>query len=102
MQGFFDELDRYLRQELANQQTRVSERKRNLYEGYLTPEQQETLRKIESAGGLAWEISLLRPKVAAVLNDPDADLNDVLLTTQTLVKLLRADKKMDPARWGGS
>ena len=102
MQDSLDELIQDVRRELANRQTGAPKRKRNLYEGHLTPERQETLGKIESHGGLAWEIGLLRPRVAAVLNDPDADLNDVLLATQTLVKLLRADKKMDPARWNGS
>ena len=90
------------RPEHAEQHSRAPERKRNFYEDYLTPEEQRTLRRIENERGLAWEIGILRPRVAAVLNDPDASLNDVLLLTQAFVELLRADKRMEPSRWKGN
>lgn len=76
--------------------------KRNFYESFLTPEQQKILREIQSSEGLAWEINLFRPRLAAALNDPAADLNDILLATRALVRLLRTDKLIAPARWSRS
>ena len=88
--------------ECSEQHHPAPERKPGVYKDYMTPEKQEILERIESAGGLAWEIGILRPRVAAVLNDPDAKLNDILLITRAFVELLRADKKMEPSRWKGN
>ncbi|MCY4625585.1 MAG: hypothetical protein OXC99_11385 [Chloroflexi bacterium] len=74
-------------------------RKRNLYKHLLTPREQESLRAVERASGLSWEIDRLRPWVAAMLNNPNVHLDDVLLAARTLFDALQLDKQINPARW---
>ena len=74
-------------------------RKRNFHQQSLTPGEQESLRAVERAAGLSWEIDRLRPWVAAMLNSPNVHLDDVLLASRTLFKALQVDKQINPARW---
>ena len=74
-------------------------RKRNFHQQSLTPGEQESLRAVERAVGLSWEIDRLRTWVAAMLNNPNVHLDDALLATRLLVRALRADERKNPARW---